>query len=68
MIFHLEGINDKTSDNFKSAITSQIEARKQEIQKERERNTAQVMLDFSFLRDHMTKGRYIRSSCEMSAV
>lgn len=55
--FHLDGINDKTFDNFKQVVLPQIESRKQEIENnEKAKTSMQVMLDFGFLRDYMSKG------------
>jgi ribosomal protein S27AE len=54
--FHLDGIDDKTFASFRDAILAQIQSRKQEIEKERTRSDVQAMLDFSILKDYMTKG------------
>jgi len=54
--FHLDGIDDKTFASFRDAILTQIQSRKQEIEKERTRADVQAILDFSILRDYMMKG------------
>jgi hypothetical protein len=54
--YHLEGVDEKTFAAFRDAIMTQIQTRKQDIEKERTRNDVQAMLDFSILRDYMTKG------------
>ena len=54
--FHLEGIDDKTFESFKGTMTSHIESRKQEIEKQRAVESVEVMIDFSALRDYMSKG------------
>jgi len=54
--YHLEGIDEKTFAAFRDTILGQIQTRKQDIEKERTRADVQAMLDFSILRDYMTKG------------
>ena len=54
--YHLEGINDKTFGGFRDTVLAQIQTRKQEMENERTREDVAVMLDFSILRDYMTKG------------
>jgi LSD1 subclass zinc finger protein len=54
--FHVDGVDAKTFETYKEAIMSQIGLRKQEIEQEKARESVQAMLDFSFLREYMTKG------------
>jgi hypothetical protein len=54
--FHLSGIDNNNFESFRGAVTSEIEARKVELQKQSVANTVQAMVDFSTLRDYMTKG------------
>lgn len=54
--FHLEGIDDKVFGTFKQVVLSQIEQRKEELEKEKANDSVELILDFSLLRDYMTKG------------
>ena len=54
--FHLTGINEKTFEGFREAVTSRIASRKQEIEKERARESVEAMIDFSALREYMANG------------
>ncbi len=54
--FHLDGVDDKTFDSFRGTLIAQIEARKKEIDRERTEGSVKIMLDFSALRDYMTRG------------
>lgn len=54
--YHLDGIDEKTFPGFRDTILNQIQTRKEDIEKERTRTDVQAMLDFSILRDYMTKG------------
>lgn len=54
--FHLQGIDDKTFNNFLGSVQTQIQVRKKEIESQRTKEDVQAMVDFSILRDYMEKG------------
>lgn len=56
-IFHLSGIGDDLKLNqFRETIYKQIASRKEAIQSEKMKEKVHVMLDFSFLKEYMSKG------------
>jgi len=56
-VFHVNGVgNEAEFASFRTAIQNQLTNWQQAIEDEKRRDRVQITLDFSFLRDYMSKG------------
>jgi DNA-directed RNA polymerase subunit RPC12/RpoP len=56
-VFHVQGVgNEVEFATFRTLIQNQLVEMQQEIEAEKRRDRIQITLDFSFLRDYMSKG------------
>jgi DNA-directed RNA polymerase subunit RPC12/RpoP len=55
-VFHVRGIGEPQFPDFRAMIQSQVGSRQKAMEAEKRRERVHIMLDFSFLRDYMSKG------------
>lgn len=55
-VFHVRGVGELEFPGFRSAIQAQTTNRRKAMDAEKRRERVHIMLDFSFLRDYMSKG------------
>lgn len=55
-VFHVRGVGEPQFPDFRAMVQTQVGNRQKAMDAERRREHVHIMLDFSFLRDYMSKG------------